>query len=66
MSTAPRDFNKEAAAWDENPGRVKLAADIAASMGVRLELNRALDVLDFGCGPGFFTLPLARMVIHAA
>ena len=62
MSTEPRDFNKEAAVWDENPGRVKLAADIAAAMGARLELNPALDVLDFGCGTGLLSLPWAPRV----
>ena len=62
MSAEPRDFNKDAADWDANPGRVKLAADVAASMAARLELAPALDVLDFGCGTGLLSLAWAPQV----
>jgi len=57
-----RDFDKEAAAWDENPGRVKLAHDVATTIRDEVPLNPRMDVLDFGCGTGLLTLGLQPFV----
>ncbi len=57
-----RDFDKEAAAWDENPGRVKLAHDVATTIRYEVPLSSSMDVLDFGCGTGLLTLGLQPFV----
>ncbi len=56
------DFDKEAALWDKNPGRVKLAGDIADAISEEKLLTPAMDVLEFGCGTGLLTLRLHTMV----
>jgi ubiquinone/menaquinone biosynthesis C-methylase UbiE len=53
-----RDFNKDAAIWDENPGRVKMANNIANAILGAITLNSNMNVLDFGCGTGLLTLKL--------
>ncbi|MDA8091210.1 MAG: methyltransferase domain-containing protein [Nitrospiraceae bacterium] len=53
-----RDFNKEAAQWDQNPGRVKLAQDVAQAVIREALPTREMDALDFGCGTGLVTLAL--------
>ena len=63
-----RDFNKEAAQWDANPGRVKLATDVAEAIIRETAPTRDMDVLDFGCGTGLVTLrlqPLVRTITGA-
>jgi len=62
MKEEKKDFNKEAAQWDENPGRVKLADEVAASMIREASPKRDMDVLDFGCGTGLVTLRLQPLV----
>ena len=62
MKEEKKDFNKEAAAWDENPGRVMLADEVAASMIREASPKRDMDVLDFGCGTGLVTLRLQPLV----
>lgn len=57
-----KDFDKEAAQWDENPGRVKLAQDVAAAMIREVRPTRDMDALDFGCGTGLVTLRLQPLV----
>jgi ubiquinone/menaquinone biosynthesis C-methylase UbiE len=63
MKTEERkDFNREAAQWDANPGRVKLANDVAdAVLGTGI-LAPDMDALDFGCGTGLVTLRLQPLV----
>ena len=58
MNRQPRDFNKEAARWDDNPTRVKLAEDVVKAITDRISLTPEMDVLDFGCGTGLLTFLL--------
>jgi SAM-dependent methyltransferase len=53
-----RDFDKEAAQWDEKPQRLKLAQDVADAIVKTVDLSKKMDVLDFGCGTGLVTLLL--------
>jgi len=62
MSDEKRDFDKEAAAWDEHPARVQLAGDVTAAISRQVVLSADMDVLDFGCGTGLVTLRLAPLV----
>jgi len=57
-----KDFDKEAAQWDSNPGRVKLAQDVADAMIRELSPAKDQDALDFGCGTGLVTLKLQPLV----
>lgn len=62
MNVQQRDFDKEAASWDANPGRVKLAADVAHAISQQITLSPGMDVLDFGCGTGLLTMHMASLV----
>ena len=53
-----RDFDAAAATWDENPGRVKMAHDVARAIIGATKPGPDMDVLDFGCGTGLLTLAL--------
>ena len=57
-----KDFDKEALAWDANPGRVKLANDIADTIIREIKPGRNMEALDFGCGTGLVTLRLQPLV----
>ena len=57
-----KDFDKEAAQWDSNPGRVKLACDVGAAIIATIPLTRDMAVIDFGCGTGLLTLKLQPLV----
>lgn len=68
MGNQKWDFNKEAASWDANPARVKLANDIAGAISEQGILKPDMNVLDFGCGTGLLTLllqPLVRSITAA-
>jgi len=58
MSGEKRDFDGAAATWDENPGRVKMAHEVARAIIGTIQPGPAMDVLDFGCGTGLLTLAL--------
>jgi predicted TPR repeat methyltransferase len=61
-----KDFDKEAAQWDANPGRVKLANEVADAIIREAAPACDMDVLDFGCGTGLVTLrlqPLVRTIL---
>jgi ubiquinone/menaquinone biosynthesis C-methylase UbiE len=62
INTEKRNFDQEAANWDQVPGRVKVAQDIAHSMIREITLTTNMDVLDFGCGTGLLTLALQPFV----
>ena len=57
-----KDFDKEAAQWDANAFRVKLATDISAAIIREVRPTPELNVLDFGCGTGLVTLALQPLV----
>lgn len=56
-----KDFDKEAAQW-ETPDRIKLGNDVAEAVMREVELNKDMDVLDFGCGTGLVILRLQPFV----
>ncbi len=62
MTKQTRDFDKQAAKWDENPARVKLAADVAGAIARGVSIGSSMEVLDFGCGTGLVTMQMAPRV----
>jgi SAM-dependent methyltransferase len=62
MNTEKRNFDKEAATWDQQTRRVKLADDVARAILETVKLDDHTDVLDFGCGTGLLTLTLQPLV----
>ena len=62
MQTEKRDFDAEAATWDEEPRRVRLAGDLFRAINGAALCSPAMDALDFGCGTGLVTLQLAACV----
>ncbi|MEQ8176101.1 MAG: class I SAM-dependent methyltransferase [Syntrophomonadaceae bacterium] len=62
MKGENRNFDKDAATWDENAGRVKMATNIANSIIDAVSLRSDMDLLDFGCGTGLLTLQLQPLV----
>jgi ubiquinone/menaquinone biosynthesis C-methylase UbiE len=64
MGSEKWTFDNEAASWDKNPGRVKVANDIADAIAGAGILTSDMDVLEFGCGTGLLTLRL-RPLVHS-
>ena len=62
INTKKRNFDQEAAKWDQVPERVKVARDIAHSVIQEIILTPDMDVLDFGCGTGLLTFALQPFV----
>jgi ubiquinone/menaquinone biosynthesis C-methylase UbiE len=62
MNDEKRNFDQEAASWDEKPDRVRLAKDIAQAVTEEITLAPDMDVLDFGCGTGLLSLQLQPFV----
>ncbi|MEN6395431.1 MAG: class I SAM-dependent methyltransferase [Methanoregula sp.] len=58
MTGEKRDFDAVAATWDENPGRVRMAHDVARAILGTIRPGPEVEVLDFGCGTGLLTLAL--------
>ena len=58
MSISHNRFDLQAAEWDNNPGRVALAKNIAAAMVKGVPFERAWRALDCGAGTGLLTLNL--------
>ncbi len=56
MNAEKRDFDKEAASWDEHPARIKLANDITHAISEQIVLMPEMDIMDFGCGTGLLAL----------
>jgi 2-polyprenyl-3-methyl-5-hydroxy-6-metoxy-1,4-benzoquinol methylase len=57
-----RDFESVAARWDSNPGRVRIATEVAAAIKREVALHPDMDVLDYGCGTGLLGLQLLPQV----
>ena len=55
-------FDARAQTWDEQPRRVKLAADIFAALSRQIPLRPDMVALDYGAGTGLLTLALAPRV----
>jgi len=62
MNETKRNFDQEAAAWDANAARVKLADDVAQAITRELTFTPEMDVADFGCGTGLISLRFAPLV----
>jgi ubiquinone/menaquinone biosynthesis C-methylase UbiE len=62
MAGEKRDFDAAAATWDENPGRVKMAHDVARAIRETINPGPETEVLDFGSGTGLLTLALLPYV----
>ncbi len=62
ISDEKRDFDKEAASWDERPYRVKLAKETADAIRTQVTVRSDMDVMDFGCGTGLLTIQLQPLV----
>ncbi len=62
VSGEKRNFDAAAKTWDENPGRVKMAHDVARAIREAVKPGPEMDVLDFGCGTGLLTLQLQPLV----
>ncbi len=56
------DFDDRAATWDDDPGRVRVARDVARAIVQSLSPTSSHDVLDVGCGSGLVTLQLQPFV----
>jgi 2-polyprenyl-3-methyl-5-hydroxy-6-metoxy-1,4-benzoquinol methylase len=64
MSMKPNDanvtrFNQQAKSWDEEPRRVAMGRAIARAVEAKLEGNARPRLMDYGCGTGLCSLPLA-------
>jgi len=57
-----RDFDKDATTWDENPGKVELAHELALAITKTIGPGPKPEVLDFGAGTGLVTLALRPYV----
>jgi 2-polyprenyl-3-methyl-5-hydroxy-6-metoxy-1,4-benzoquinol methylase len=64
MTTGKRDFDIEAASWDEEPRRVQLAKELFSAICGEVPLTPTMTVLDYGCGTGLVTLPLSARTGH--
>ena len=62
MEQVRRDFEAVASRWDSNPGRVKIAHDVAAAIQREVKLSPEMDVLDYGCGTGLLAMQLQSQV----
>jgi len=52
-------FDEKAKTWDEEPRRVALASAIARAVAAKLDKRKPPRLLDYGCGTGLCSLPLA-------
>jgi len=52
-------FDREAAVWDANPQRAALAQAIVRCVEAQLDEDASPRMLDYGCGTGLCSLPLA-------
>lgn len=55
-------FDKVAAEWDANPGRIELARAVGDAIRKVVPLNAGMKIMDFGAGTGLLTLALLPYV----
>jgi SAM-dependent methyltransferase len=55
MSGEKRDFDRDAAAWEDNPARVRMAERIVDAVTGLIVLTSEMNVMDFGCGTGLIS-----------
>ncbi len=55
-------FDAQAKTWDEQPVRVALGRAVARAVAADVPLHPGMRALDFGCGTGLLTLPVAARV----
>jgi 2-polyprenyl-3-methyl-5-hydroxy-6-metoxy-1,4-benzoquinol methylase len=55
-------FDEGAASWDSRDYRVRLAESVNGAIRKEVKLSGEMEVLDFGCGTGLVSLPLAGEV----
>jgi 2-polyprenyl-3-methyl-5-hydroxy-6-metoxy-1,4-benzoquinol methylase len=64
VNQGKKDFDRESSTWDEDPGRVKLARDIAEAILKTIHITPDMEALDYGCGTGLLTLLIQPHVRH--
>jgi 2-polyprenyl-3-methyl-5-hydroxy-6-metoxy-1,4-benzoquinol methylase len=52
-------FDEKAQSWDEEPRRMAMGAAIARAVGTKLDGLQKPWLMDYGCGTGLCSLPLA-------
>ena len=62
MNKEKRDFDQEAAQWDDQPRRVKMTEEIFSAIKANAPLNTSMDVMDFGCGTGLVSFLISSSV----
>jgi len=55
-------FDEKASTWDDEPRRVRLAQTLFSAIEHAVSLRTDAVTLDYGCGTGLLTLPLAARV----
>ena len=58
------DFDSRARQWDSNPEFAERGRTLAAAIHARVALTTKMRALDFGCGTGQLSIPLARELAH--
>jgi ubiquinone/menaquinone biosynthesis C-methylase UbiE len=56
-------FDSKAAEWDDNPGRVENAREIAAAIKNAIPFSKTMSALEFGCGTGLISRELLPMIV---
>ncbi|MEW6709382.1 MAG: class I SAM-dependent methyltransferase [Candidatus Riflebacteria bacterium] len=62
MTAEKRDFDKDAAGWDEKPARVRLAQAVGNAIKEQVKPDATMSMMDFGCGTGLLTSQLLPYV----
>jgi len=57
-------FDSVTAKWDDNPKRVEMARAIVNAIKEKVHLSSKMDMLDYGCGTGLFSVLFSSQVGH--
>jgi len=55
-------FDEKASAWDDEPHRIRLSQTLFSSIEQAVPLRADATAMDYGCGTGLLTFPLAAQV----